>query len=141
MTDKTRAAVAAAEIDPATPQSQAAPLPEGALLNETQIQWLRRAVVVMTTIMVAGIVLLVGRVIYLARASGTQAGPHATGTAPEPELLADVRLKLPVGAMVKSISSTGSRLAILHSLPDGGDAISVVDLVTGKVVSRVAIGQ
>jgi hypothetical protein len=141
MIDKVVDDVCTRDASAATPQGNAGTLPEGALLNERQILWLRRAVVVMTTILVAGIVLLFGRVIYLARGPGTQAGPHPGASVTEPLLMPEVSLQLPPGATVKGISATRSRLTILHSAPDGGDGITVLDMVTGKVVSRVILGR
>ena len=120
-----------------TSESGTGQLP-GALLSEEQIRWLRRAVVGMTAVLVAGIALLIGRVIYLARPSGTQAALAATQGA-EPALLPEVRLALAAGSVVKSISATGSRVAISHGVPGGADEVTVLDLGTGKVVSHVTI--
>ncbi len=122
-----------------TPPTAAEP-GAGALLTDEQIRWLRRAVVGMTAVLVAGIALLIGRVIYLARPAATQAGSAAAGAAAQLPLLPEVRLALPAGAVVKGISATGSRLAITHAAPGGsGEEISVLDLTTGKVISHVTI--
>ena len=123
------------EIEPDT-NADAAPS-AGALLSDDQIRWLRRAVVGMTAILVAGVAVLIGRVIYLARPGGTQA--TSASMAVQPALLPEVRMVLPMGAVVKGISATGSRLAITHAMPGGGEEISVLDLATGKVVSHVLI--
>lgn len=111
-----------------------------ALLSDDQIRWLRQAVVAMTVVLVAGVAVLIGRVIYLARASGTQAASSATIAALEPILLPDVRLSLPAGARIKQISLTGIRVAVLYEAAEGaGDMIAVLDLTTGKVISRVTV--
>jgi Family of unknown function (DUF6476) len=116
-----------------------APVP-GALLTDAQIAFLRRAVIVMTTLLVAGVVLLIGRVIYLARGTGGQAASAGlVNPAVQLPLLPDVRLALPAGAEIKQMSLAGSRLAISHVQPGGGETITLLDLATGAVVSRVTI--
>jgi hypothetical protein len=108
-----------------------ASLPPGALLNQTQVKWLRRIVVAMTAVLIGGFFLVVGRVIYLARSSGTQVG------AVQPDWLPEIRAVLPAGAVVKSVSMTGSRVAILHASPDRAEEMSILDLTTGQIVSHV----
>ncbi len=105
------------------------------MLSDDQIRWLRRAVVGMTAVLVAGVALLIGRVIYLARPAGTQAGSAVSSMALQP----DVRLALPVGAVIKTVSADGSRLFISHAAPGRDDEITVLDLTSGKIVSRVTI--
>lgn len=107
----------------------------GALLTDDQIRWLRRSVVTMTALLVAGVVLLIGRVIYLARPTGTQAASATVQAA----LLPEVRLTLPARAVVKSMTVNGSRVFVAHAQPGGDDEITVVELATGKVISHMAI--
>jgi Family of unknown function (DUF6476) len=109
---------------------------QGALLSDSQIALLRRAVIIMTTLLVAGVLLLIGRIIYLARGPTTQAASAASMNAP---LLADVRLALPAGAEIRHMSLAGSRLAVHHGQAGGGEAITVLDLATGAIVSRVSV--
>ncbi len=112
----------------------------GALLTDAQIAFLRRAVIVMTTLLVAGVILLIGRVVYLARGTGTQAASSSlVNTSPPLSLLPEVRLALPAGAEIKQMSLAGSRLAISYMQPSGGETITILDLATGAVVSRVTI--
>lgn len=111
--------------------SEALPPSSGPLIDDNQIQWLRRIVIGMTAVLIAGFVLLVGRVIYLARSSGTQA------VATQPALLPEIRAVLPASAIVKSISATGSRVAILHASPGKAEELSILDLTTGRIVSHV----
>ena len=89
----------------------------------------------MTAVLVAGVVLLIGRVIYLARPNGTQAASALAQAA----LLPEVKLALPARAVVKSMSVNGSRVFVQHAPPAGDDEITVVDLATGKVVSHLTI--
>ena len=116
----------------------AAEAPQSALVNAEQIRWLKRAIVIMTALLVAGIVVLAGRVIYLARAGGTQAANGASGVYAQPVLLPEARLALPAGAEIRSMTLSGSRLAVEHT-GAGSSAITVLDLATGQVVSRVTV--
>lgn len=93
----------------------------------------------MTAILIAGVVLLIGRVIYLVRGSGTQGTAVAQASAVAPALLGDVRLALPAGAEISQVSLSGTRVAVSHSMAGGGAAITILDLATGQVVSRVTI--
>ena len=126
-----------ANFKPETPPETGSGPPQGALLTDEQIGWLRRAVVGMTAILVVGVVLLIGRVIYLARGPGTQAA-SGVGIA-QPPLLPQVALPLPSRATVKAVSISGSRMAVTHAVPGGDDEISILDLATGKLVSHVVI--
>lgn len=116
-----------------------APQPRGALLTNEQIRWLRRAVMVMTAFLLAGIALVIGRIIYLARLPATQAASGLPGAGLQPALLPEVRLALPAGADIKSVSATGSRLVVLHTAPGGGEIITILDLATGQTLSRVLV--
>jgi hypothetical protein len=112
---------------------------QGALLSDAQIALLRRAVVIMTALLAAGVLLLIGRIIYLARAPATQAASAANVNAAQPALLAQVRLALPAGAEIRHTSLAGSRLAVHHGQPGGAETITILDLATGTVISRVSV--
>ena len=113
--------------------------PAGALMTDEQIRWLRRAIMIMTTLMVAGIAIVIGRVIYLARPPATQAASELTGSGVQPALLPNVRLALPAGADINSISASGNRLMVLPTTPAGSDTITILDLSTGQTLSRVTV--
>ena len=91
-------------------------------------------------LIVAGITAVVLRIIYL-----SSTGP-AQRTASQPEeqpaaaagQAAQDRLDLPAGAVVKSISVNGDRLAVHYEAP-GDTGIAVLDLATGAVVRRVEV--
>jgi hypothetical protein len=91
-------------------------------------------------LIVAGITAVVLRIIYL-----SSTGP-AQRTASQPEgqpaaaagQAAQDRLDLPAGAVVKSISVNGDRLAVHYEAPED-TGIAVLDLATGAVVRRVEV--
>jgi hypothetical protein len=111
------------------------------LLTDDQVRWLRRAVMIMTVALIAGVVLLIGRVIYLARPAATQGAMLGAGSVGQVPLLPEMHIALPVGADIKTLTLSGSRLVVLHSTVDGGDRILVLDLSTGQVLSRVSVGR
>jgi hypothetical protein len=85
-------------------------------------------------LIVAGLVAVILRIIYL---SSTPSAQRATTDAAEAPSAAD-RLDLPAGAVVKSMSVGGDRLAVHYDAPGGG-GIAILDLATGTVLRRVDI--
>ena len=131
-------------LHPQGPDAGPSAQPAGALLTDEQIRWLRRAIMIMTALLVAGIAVVIGRVIYLARPPATQAASVLAGAAVQPALLPpvllpQVRLMLPTGSEIKSISGSGNQLMVLHSTPGGGESITILDLSTGQTLSRVVV--
>lgn len=101
-------------------------------LNAPQVRALRVAVVIMGVVIVLGLVVLIGRIIYLAARPSGQLVGAATTIAP------DVSAALPAGAHVRSVSLHGDRLAIHYDAP-AGSGITVVDLASGRTLSRVQL--
>ncbi len=85
-------------------------------------------------LIVAGLVAVILRIIYL---SSTPSAQRATTDAAEAPSAAD-RLDLPAGAVVKSMSVGVDRLAVHYDAPGGG-GIAILDLATGTVLRRVDI--
>jgi len=104
----------------------------GIVLGERQIRMLRIAVIAMGVILVLGFITVIARIVYLVNRSG-----ETTTTVSEPMQQA-ARLALPAGASVRNMSLAGSRLAIHYEGPTGG-GIVILDLQTGKPISRVEI--
>lgn len=90
-------------------------------------------VVFLGLLMIAGIVAVVLRVIYLSSQPAGQ--PTASPSRAEDRDRA-IALALPPGSSVKSISLAGDRLAV-HYDGAGRPGIAVVDLATGAVIRRV----
>ncbi len=80
----------------------------------------------------AGLAVIVGRVIYLASAPGTQPA------APMPAIRPEQSLQIPPGAQVRSISLSGNRLAV-HYEAGAQAGIAVIDLETGRTITNVAV--
>jgi hypothetical protein len=111
---------------------------EGAILSASQTRWVKIAIGIMTALLAFGIPVLIGRVIYLARYG---ANPAVTSVQPalEPSLAATTRLALPPGAQIKTLTLSGSRLAVHHASDGGREEILILDLTTGTVISRVEL--
>ncbi len=105
--------------------------PQGAILSDDQIRKLRIIVIAMSIALVAGVAMLVGRVIYLANRGNEQALPRGA-------LVPEARLRLPTGAALRGTTLAGDRLAAHYSGPTG-DGVIVLDLVTGRTLSHVRI--
>lgn len=95
---------------------------------------LKILVAVLGILIVAGVVTILARVVYLANKSPTQAAASKSTPAAQQEL------PLPAGAVIRSTSLSGSRLVVQYDAP-GGSGIAILDLDTGKVLSRVRVGQ
>lgn len=93
-------------------------------------------VVLLGLLMVAGIVAVVLRVIYLSSQPAAQPASTAAGT--QGAQGEAVSLALPPGGVVKSVSLAGDRIAV-HYEAAGRAGIAVVDLTTGAVVRRVDV--
>lgn len=106
----------------------------GIVLGERQIRMLKIAVIAMGVILVLGFITVIARIVYLVNRSGDT---ETTTTISQPVQQA-ARLALPAGASVRNMSLAGSRLAVHYEGP-GGSGIVILDLQTGKPVSRVEI--
>jgi hypothetical protein len=104
---------------------------------------LKLVVAGLAALLLAGLLTVVGRVIYLASSPRTQPGA-ATAAAPAPAsagagaIRPELKLALPPGAQVKSVSLAGNRLAV-HYDAGAGSGIAVIDLETGRTITNVAI--
>ena len=95
---------------------------------------LKVAIVAMGVMVVAGLLTVIGRIVYLASQDGQQASTASGAIAPA------ARLGLPEGASVRSVALSGDRLAVHYDAP-GGSGIAILDLASGRALSRVDIVQ
>ena len=86
-------------------------------------------------LLVAGLATVVGRIIYLASVAPAQP-ESAGGGALSPAL----SLALPAGAVVRSMSLSGDRLAV-HYEAAGAEGIAVLDLRTGRRLASIGIAR
>jgi hypothetical protein len=123
--------------EPTEPTAPGAPAP-GALLTDEQIKRLRVVVIIMTVLLVAGIALLIGRVIYLA-SGGRDSGSAAAAIGTQ-ALVPETSLLLPEGASLKSSQLVGTRI-LAHYAGPRGEGLLVLDLSTGRTLSHVRISR
>jgi hypothetical protein len=119
--------------DQRPPDSAAAAADAQARLQRT----LKLVVVALAVLLLAGLLTVIGRVIYLASSPRTQPGAPASA-ALSPAIRPELSLALPQGAVVRSVALEGNRLAV-HYDAGGGAGIAVLDLETGRVITSVAI--
>jgi hypothetical protein len=115
------------------------------LPSTMNVRMLKIAVGSMAVLIVAGLGAVMWKIVDLAHEGSTavdDAKPSAvdmksapsTGAALSPEAL----LALPKGATVRSISLSGTRLAV-HYETVGGAEIAILDLETGKALTRIKL--
>lgn len=91
---------------------------------------LKIAVIVMGVLIVLGVLAVIGRIVWLA---SRPAAGAAGGTA---AMASSVRLSLPAGATIRSVSLSGDRL-VVHYDAQTGAGIAILDLASGRTLSRV----
>lgn len=91
-------------------------------------------------LIIAGLTAVVLRIIYLSSTpSAPREAQEATQETPAAAALpSQDRLDLPAGAVVKSVSLSGDRLAVHYEAPSGA-GIAIFDLAGGAVVRRVEV--
>lgn len=101
--------------------------------------WLLKVIVVGLAILIlVGLAAVAWRVVQLASGRATTP-PAARSSVPHADAaLAGIELELPVGAEVGALALEGNRLAV-HYRSATENGIAIVDLTTGREVSRVRL--
>lgn len=117
-------------------------MPVGATMTPKQVRMLWIAVVVMGIMLIVGFFVVVGKIIYEGTKLGKGDDKKADVSLEQPVRVIppEVRLYLPPGSAVKTMTLDGKRLAI-YSVSVQGEEITILDLTTGNVVSRVKIDR
>ena len=108
------------------------PLP-GTVFTPRQVRALKIAVIVMGILLVGGFAFVLGTIVYQASRGGQSRAPAAV-------VLGDRagELAIPKDATISSMSLDGDRLA-LHLNSAAGAEIVVLDVASGRVISRVKL--
>jgi hypothetical protein len=106
------------------------PLP-GTVFTPRQVRALKIAVIVMGILLVGGFAFVLAAIVYQASKGGQDTVPAAVLSGIE-------ELPIPKDATITSMSLDGERLA-LHLKFAAGQEIVVVDLGTGRVISRIRL--
>jgi hypothetical protein len=114
--------------------------PDGGSLTPSQVKGLKYAIAGMSLMIVVGLGLVVGRIIYLGSGGGKQAGlaAGAVRSGPIGALAERAKLPLPPQAVVRHVALNQDRMVVQFDSPAGA-GIVVFDLASGNVVSRVEI--
>lgn len=132
-------------------EATAQPTADAAPLSDADARFQRTmkiAVGVLGFLVVAALTAVVIRVIYLASSPAKQpvaetpvveAQQGATpAAAPSPAIRPAQSLRLPRGAVVRSVALSGDRLAV-HYEAEGRAGVAVLDLKTGRTITTVGI--
>lgn len=111
---------------------------EGSVLTPRQVRLLKVAVVVMGVMLLAGLAAVIAGMIYQASKVGKKPSSVAAQAAAGNGIADAGALTLPEGGAVSSMALDGDRLAVHLTAPGGGE-IAIVDLTTGKVLSRIKL--
>ena len=113
------------------------PLP-GTVFTPRQVRILKIAVIVMGVLLVGGFAFVMAAIVYQASHLGQGKASKVTAPAPAAVPGPEMSLAIPPGATVTSLSLDGDRLALyLNSSVE--PEIVVIDIATGKVISRVRL--
>ena len=112
------------------------PLP-GTVFTPRQVRGLKIAVIVMGILLVGGFAIVVAGIMYQASMLGEK---NTAAPAPPVTVLPGVQAEvaMPQGATVTSMALDGDRLA-LHLTTSAGPEVVIIDVTTGKVVSRIKL--
>ncbi len=94
---------------------------------------LKMLVIGLGALLVIGLLVIVGRIFYMAARGGSQ-----TQTAGSATLAPEAIVSLPAGAVVRSLALSGNRLAVHFDTP-AGSGIRILDLESGRAVSSIRL--
>jgi hypothetical protein len=120
------------------PPPPASPTAVQAFPSASQLRVLKKAVVIMGVIILLLMAAIVGRIIFISAGKSKQQASTEPGSITLPPPQSNLSLALPAGSIIRSTTLSGNHLSVHHSVGDT-DAIAILDLATGKVISRVTI--
>jgi len=122
---------ASSSAAPGSQQSTSGPMPSAQNPNARVQSILKLVVIALGILLVAGLAIVIGRIIYLASARSTQ--PVVSSM-----VSSNQTLQLPPGSEVRSVSLSGNQMAVHYAMPEGS-GIAVLDLATGRKATHVSI--
>jgi Family of unknown function (DUF6476) len=125
-------------MNPNTPPPPTSPRAVQAFPTPSQLRVLKKAVVVMGVIILLLMAAIVARIIYMSAAKSKLQTSTESALFVLPPPQSNLTLALPAGAIIRSSTLNGNHLAVHHSVGDT-DAIAILDLATGKIISRIKI--
>lgn len=122
---------ASSSATPGSQQSTSGPMPSAQNPNARLQSILKLVVIALGILLVAGLAIVIGRIIYLASVPSAQ--PVASAM-----VSSNQTLQLPPGSEVRSVSLSGNQMAVYYEMPEGS-GIAVLDLATGRKATHVSI--
>ena len=112
--------------------------------NPALVRALKIAVAGMGILILAGLAAVVWRIVHLSSSpKPAPLAPALSQPAAAPgaaaELTPELMLELPQGAAVRSVTLSANRLAVHYEAP-GGSGIAILDLETGRTLTRIRLG-
>ena len=104
-------------------------------LSPAGVTALKAAIVIMGIMIVVCVIIIIGRIIYLASKPG---GSEIAVSNQQVQLPSSVDFALPVGASVKHVSLDHSRAAVTFQV-QGQTKIGIFDLHTGKKITEIRL--
>ena len=111
---------------------------EGTVFTPRQVRLLKIAVVTMGLMLLAGLGAVIVGMIYQASKVGKTPVSAASPAALESGIADAGALTVPEGSKVTTMALDGNRLAVHFTTADGGEIV-IVDLTTGRVLSRITL--
>ena len=124
-------------VDPENTPIEDTPI-EGTVFTPRHVRLLKIAVVVMGIMILAGLAAVIAGMIFQASKLGKKTPKHVPAATAPVLSGALSALTIPEGGEVASMALDGGRLAV-HLRTPGGSEIAIVDIATGKVLTRVKI--
>jgi len=112
----------------------------GTVFTERQVLILKRVVIAMGVLLVAGFVLVISVIVYQASNPVDSAVQNRAVQAPVTALSPQGSLRVPKGMTISHMALDDNRLAI-HLTGTAGGEILIIDLGTGAVVSTISINS
>ena len=122
---------ASSSAAPVSQQSTSEPMHSAQNPNARVQSILKLVVIALGILLVAGLAIVIGRIIYLASVPSVQ--PVAASM-----VSSNQTLQLPPGSEVRSVSLSGNQMAVYYEMPEGS-GVAVLDLATGRKATHVSI--
>ena len=124
---------------PSTTTNATQPLPDDmGPLGPKGVMALKIAIVVMGLMIIGGIALVIGRMIYMASSPQSTTPSAATTPAYTSDLAPEQTVTLPQGAIVEQTNISGNRLLVRYKAGSSSE-ILIYDLAAGRALSRIRL--
>lgn len=111
-------------------------------LSPGQVKVLKWAIAIMGVLIIAALLAIFARVIYLSGTSPKNQAAPSVRSAPVSgeQFVPAASMALPEGAEIRSVDLKGGKL-IVHFRKAGESGVHILDMASGETVSRIMIGS